>query len=136
MSSTYPQRHHRERCHTERWGACFEVNAACRFWWPSHGGDPAFGLGQTTELGIGSVSVLSSVLPPLGSPLMLEVDLPRLDMSLPETALTEFAAPDLSEDPFLLLTAEGTVLHHHREGHGFSALITQTSFAHKEKRSA
>ena len=76
---------------------------------------------------------MTSILPPLGSAIMLEVDLPRLEIDLTEMALADADLPELSHEPFLLLTAEGTVLRHHKEGNGFSAVITQTSFAYQEK---
>lgn len=65
---------------------------------------------------------------------MLEVDLPRLDINLSELALLEADVPALPSDLFLLLTAEGSVVRHHRHGKGFDAMVTQTNFSHQERR--
>ena len=133
MSSSHPQPAFQDRYYFKRCDTRFKVSAACRFWWPSATAQPAFGSGQTIDVGIRGVSVSTSVLPPLGSAIMLEVDLPRVELDIPEMTLVEADLQMLTHDSFLLLTAEGTVLRHHRKGNGFVAVMTQTSFARQEQ---
>jgi len=97
--------------------ARFQISAACRFWWSGSSGESSFASGWTRNLSSGGVAVVAPVLPPVGSVVMLEVDLPRLG---------EGGKSLMSP---LLLTVEGTVLRHHSSGEGFVAMTTYATFA-------
>ena len=92
------------------------------------------GLGQTTNLGVGGVFVTAPVLPPLGSPIMFEMNLPRFGTTGGDLSQVGFNRPEIAQESFVLLTAEGLVLRHHEEGTGFAASISQTSFVHQDER--
>ena len=74
------------------------------------------------------------MLPPLGSPIMFEIDLPRFGTDEIEISRVCFDQPELPQELSLLLTAEGIVLRHHEAGSGFAATMTQTSFVHQDER--
>ena len=76
----------------------------------------------------------ASVLPPLGSPIMFEIDLPRFGTNDVEISRVCFDQPELPHQSFLLLAAEGLVLRHHVAGIGFAATMTQISFVHQDER--
>ena len=134
MTLSQSRRPSSDLIHSRRADSRFEILAACRFWWPSPAGESVFGFGQTTNLGVGGVSVSTSILPPLGSPIMFEVDLPRFGTDDVELSRAPFDQGELAEESFLLLTAEGVVLRHHEAGTGFAATMTQTSFVHQDER--
>lgn len=108
----------------------FEISAACRFWWPSIGGLASVGSGRIANLSIRGVSVATPILPLLGSPLMIEIDLPRLFRAEQlELAVPIAAGEDQHPDSYLLLNAEGVVVRHRGDGEGFAAEITFARFA-------
>ena len=102
---------------SKRAEARFQINASCRFWWTAVVGDCSFGCGHTLDLSVQGVSVKTPILPLLGSPIMLEVDLPPS------------AGTDTIDLSHLLLAAEGVVVRHHAQGIGFAARITHATFA-------
>ncbi len=99
-----------------RSGTRFEIDASCRFWWTALVDQSYFGSGRIADLSIAGVAVNTSILPLVGSSIMLEIDLPRS------------SKVGRSDDSFLVLAAEGKVLRHHPQGDGFAARITHASF--------
>jgi hypothetical protein len=95
----------------------YAIDASCRFWWTTLAEQANFGGGRITDISVSGVSIRSSILPLVGSSVMLEIDLPRSPRSTQ------------SDDSSLLLTAEGRVLRHHLNGQGFAASITHSSFS-------
>ena len=106
----------------------FAIGASCRFWWMSPAGECDFGCGRTSDLSVQGMSVMAEVLPPLGSPLMIEVDLPGLHRTDPLAVdLSDALAAAHRKDMVLLLATEGVVLRHHADRGGFSVAITHAS---------
>lgn len=98
--------------------ARFLISATCRFWWAAVAGDCSFGCGRTTDVSAQGVFVTAaSMVPLLGAPIMLEIDLPPG---------TEAHPTDVSH---LLLAAEGVVVRHHAQSSGFAARIRHASFS-------
>lgn len=110
----------------------FEIKASCRYWWSSLKGESNFGFGRTGDLSIRGVSVATAVLPLVGSPIMLEIDLPRLFRAEHlELGLPHIAGVDPHQSSYLVLTAEGVVLRYLSEVEGFAARITHVSFVNQ-----